>query len=73
MSEKIGDVIQWKSDTKGNVMRGSTMKLETMKLPQFSGNIRDYPRFRSDFEKQILPELELIWKSCICPQIMSRW
>ncbi|CAB4004716.1 Hypothetical predicted protein [Paramuricea clavata] len=46
------------------------MKLERMKLPQFSGNIRDYPRFRSDFEKQILPELEsgkvaYVLKSCL--------
>ncbi|CAB4027605.1 Hypothetical predicted protein, partial [Paramuricea clavata] len=70
ISKKIGDVIQRKSDTKGNAMRGSTMKLERMKLPQFSGNIRDYPRFRSDFEKQILPELEsgkvaYVLKSCL--------
>ena len=70
ISQKIGDVIQRKSDTKGNAMRGSTMKLERMKLPQFSGNIRDYPRFRSDFEKQILPELEsgkvaYVLKSCL--------
>ena len=50
---------------------GSSMRLERMKLPVFSGNIRDYPRFRSDFERHILPELEsdekaaYVLKSCL--------
>ncbi|CAB4021210.1 Hypothetical predicted protein, partial [Paramuricea clavata] len=66
-AETAGDEIAWFTS---NAMRGSTMKLERMKLPQFSGNIRDYPRFRSDFEKQILPELEsgkvaYVLKSCL--------
>ena len=29
----------------------STLKLDRMKMPTFSGNIRDYPRFKSDFIK----------------------
>ena len=27
-------------------------------MPSFAGNIRDYPRFKNDFEKYVLPSLE---------------
>ena len=72
VSQEIGGMIQQKRDadnkSKGS---GSSMRLESMKLPVFSGNIRDYPRFRSDFERHILPELEsderaaYVLKSCL--------
>ena len=29
--------------------------LERMKMPQFNGDMRDYPRFKSDFQKQVQP------------------
>ena len=32
------------------------LRLERIKLPKFEGNIRDYPRFRADFTRQVLPE-----------------
>ena len=31
------------------------VKLKPVELPRFTGSIRDYPRFRKDFESQILP------------------
>ena len=34
------------------------LRLERMKMPTFSGNIRDYPRFKSDFQKQVMPEMD---------------
>lgn len=72
VSQEIGGMVQQKRDadtkSKGS---GSSMRLERMKLPVFSGNVRDYPRFRSDFERHILPELEsdekaaYVLKSCL--------
>ena len=71
MSQEIGGMVQQKRDAdtkcKGS---GSSTRLERMKLSVFSGNIRDYPQFRSDFERHILPELEsdetgaYVLKSC---------
>ena len=36
----------------------SMWKLERMKMPTFNGNIRDFPRFKSDFEDLVMPSLE---------------
>ena len=36
----------------------SILKLERMRLPSFDGDIHDYPRFKSDFQRQVLPGLE---------------
>ena len=51
--------------------RGVELKLERMKLPTFSGRIRDYPSFRYDFKQHVLPHLKddqsipYILKSCL--------
>ena len=37
---------------------GSALKLERMKMPKFDGDIREYPRFKSDFLQQIQPEMK---------------
>ena len=38
--------------------RGSNLQLQKIPMPSFAGNIRDYPRFKSDFEKYVLPSLK---------------
>jgi hypothetical protein len=35
--------------------QGIDLKMERMKMPIFSGNIRDYPRFKADFTKHVMP------------------
>ena len=48
---------------KSKVPRGDGgLKLERMKMPHFNGNVRDYARFKSDFLKQIMPEIGSIEK-----------
>ena len=48
------------------------IKLERMKRPTFNNNIRDYPRFKKDFERQVAPEYSspetaaFVLKSCLC-------
>ena len=49
----------------------SRIKLEPMKMPTFNGQIREYPRFRRDFEMQVIPSVKsadsaaYILKSCL--------
>ena len=59
---EIGKVIEAKNQTKKfNNQKShdkSMFKLEKMKLPEFDGDLRKYPRFISDFKKFILPNIE---------------
>ena len=47
------------------------LKLERMKMPAFNRQIRDYPSFKTDFEKQVMPALKsndavaYVLKSCL--------
>ena len=41
-----------------NSGKGAGLRLERMKMPVFDGDIRDYPRFKSDFMKQVVPEMK---------------
>ena len=56
----------------------SGLKLERMKLPFFTGQIRDYPRFKADFVKQVLPEIPnknkaaYALKSCLNPVALEK-
>ena len=35
----------------------SNIQLEKIKMPYFDGNLRDYPRFKKDFDVQVMPNL----------------
>ena len=46
------------------------LQLEKVKMPLFTGEIRDYPRFKMDFEKQVMPTINIesapyILRSCL--------
>ena len=46
------------------------LQLEKVKMPLFTGEIRDYPRFKTDFEKQVMPTINVesapyILRSCL--------
>jgi len=51
-------VIQLKNDSKEITKRTAELKIERMKYPKFSGNIRDYPRFKHDFVKYVTPSIK---------------
>ena len=44
--------------SKNEMSAGQGIRLEHIKMPVFDGDIRDYPRFKSDFLKQVVPEME---------------
>ena len=35
------------------------LQLEKVKMPLFTGEIRDYPRFKTDFGKQVMPTIKV--------------
>ena len=39
-----------------NLSFATQLPLERMKMPTFSEDIREYPKFKIDFMKQVLPE-----------------
>ena len=46
------------------------LKLQPMPLPKFSGDIREYPRFKDDFKSQVVPSISssqqsYVLKSCL--------
>ena len=46
------------------------LQLEKVKMPLFTGEIRDYPRLKMDFEKQVMPTINIesapyILRSCL--------
>ena len=51
MTTQYSKLMQTKEDTK---TKG--IPHEKLKMPTFDGNIRNYPRFKTDFERQILPK-----------------
>ena len=53
-----------------NVRKQNLLQLEKVKMPLFTGRIRDYPRFKMDFEKQVMPTIKIesapyILRSCL--------
>lgn len=38
----------------GQTKEQSSLRLEKLKMPRFDGDLRKYPRFKKDFEKQVL-------------------
>ena len=72
MTEKLTLQIGPKDDTvaKREPSTSSNLQLEKIKLPRFEGEIRAYPQFKRDFEKQIMPHLQsddvsYVLRSCL--------
>ena len=61
------------NDDKGEekaVPQACRLKLQPMPLPKFSGEIREYPRFKDDFKTQVVPSISptqqsYVLKSCL--------
>ena len=54
---RIGAFLETNSHTKPST-KPSGLRLERMKMPKFEGGIRDYPRFKDDLKKQVMPEMQ---------------
>ena len=53
------------------------LRLEPMKMPRFEGEVRDYPRFKDDFERQVMPEMQNLYsaayalRSCLSKDVLA--
>ena len=72
MTEKFTSRIGPKDDkvAKRETCTSSSLQLQKIKLPRFEGEIRAYPQFKRDFEKQIMPHLQsddasYVLRSCL--------
>ena len=54
MAKNNENLLKEKSTSKGKQLN---VRLEKLKMPTFDGNIRQYPRFKRDFETQVLPSV----------------
>ena len=52
---KIGTFLQAQENAS---LATSSVKLERMKMPTFEGEVREYPRFKDDFMKQVMPQMQ---------------
>ena len=50
-SKKESEAIKRKEEKAGQI----GIKLNRVELPKFSGEVRDYPRFKTDFQNQVMP------------------
>ena len=66
----IETFISTKETNSKNAPKQSSIRLEKIKMPTFDGEIRHYPQFKRDFEKQVLPTISTenapyILRSCL--------
>ena len=57
------------------IKKKDSVRLERIKMPTFNGDVRTYARFKSDFKKQVEPQLELndlayTLKSCLSEEAL---
>ena len=50
--------------------KGNPLQLEKIKMPSFHGNVRNYPQFKTDFDKQVMPSINaknasFVLRSCL--------
>ena len=53
-----------------SAQKQNPIQLEKVKMPSFTGEIRDYPRFKTNFERQVMPTISIenapyILRSCL--------
>ena len=58
------------TDNKNNARQNCALRMEKVKMPFFNGTIREYPQFKQDFQKQVMPTLDkdsacYILRSCL--------
>ena len=68
---KLLDIIEDKEKMKDvEAFKGNTLKLERMRLPTFHSDLKGYTRFKADFKKFVLPEIDIekaayVLRSCL--------
>ena len=56
-AEKLKAFSKLSGKSMGLTTSKNNLRLERMQMPKFDGKMRDYPRFKADFERQVMPEM----------------
>ena len=46
------------TENRNNARQNCVLRMEKAKMPSFNGTIREYPQFKQDFQKQVMPTLD---------------
>ena len=46
------------TENRTNARQNFTLRMEKAKMPSFNGTVREYPQFKQDFQKQVMPTLD---------------
>ena len=70
ISGRIEAFISAKRNNSNVKEKGNPLQLEKIKTPSFHGNVRNYPQFKADFEKQVMPSINAenapyVLRSCL--------
>ena len=70
ISSRIEAFISAKRNDNKTKDKGNPLQLEKIKMPSFHGNVRNYPQFKTDFEKQVMPSINAenapyVLRSCL--------
>ena len=57
ISSRIEAFISAKRNDNKAKDKGNPLQLEKIKMPSFHGNVRNYPQFKTDFQKQVIPSI----------------
>ena len=60
-----------------NHVKESPLRMEKIKLPSFGGNIKEYPQFKADFTKHVMPTISeanasYVLRSCLTKEPLER-
>ncbi|XP_068758047.1 uncharacterized protein [Montipora capricornis] len=57
-----------RTENRNNARQNCALRIEKAKMPSFNGTIREYPQFKQDFQKQVMPTLD---KNSACYILLS--
>ena len=46
------------TENRNNAWQNCPLRMEKAKIPSFNGTIKEYPQFKQDFQKQVMPTLD---------------
>ena len=46
------------TEDRNNAWQNCPLRMEKAKIPSFNGTIKEYPQFKQDFQKQVMPTLD---------------
>ena len=72
ISSRIEAFISAKRNDNKTKDKGNPLQLEKIKMPSYHGNVRNYPQFKTDFEKQVMPSINAENSSLFSDHVLEK-